>query len=49
MDGHSVEARVRVGRKKNQHRHMSSVVSDIPISFRDIGIYPAQTHVLCGV
>ena len=24
---------MRVGRKKNQHRHMSSVVSDISISF----------------
>lgn len=43
IDGHSVEARVRVGRKKNQHRHVSSVVSDIPISFSRASYSPVHS------
>lgn len=36
MDGHSVEAAVRVDRKKNQNRPMSSVGSDIHVSAQTI-------------
>lgn len=43
MDGHGVEARARVGRKKNQHTHVSSVVSDIPISFSSSSYSPVHS------